>query len=293
MQLWAEAEHNQGVTLGGSKMKFRSTLVYVNLALGVLAPSLVTSQVMAAEGTEDADCVIFSENDMKGETWTAKVGGKDPFAAKLTDWWQGKSSSVFVRHGYVLEVYSEPYFSGRFLSLRPGLSNLNQGTEVANGVSVNLQDVGFLKQVGSYRCRVATSKVSTPIGDAPWIEGGYYYWYSGGNHYDEKWLKMQTVNGHAIITAHSDDTYSINVQDYEIDLTDGLVKINFKAYGGVTGTTEFAFKMAAARTDFHGMLDELVGTLKVIAQGFYRPHADKVAPPSPELVELAAFFATL
>jgi hypothetical protein len=290
MQLLAKARHIQGVTLGGSKMKFRSTLVYVNLALGALAPNLVTSQTMAAEGTEGADCVLFSENNMSGAAWTAKVGSKDPFVARLTDWWLGQSSSVFVRQGYVLELYSEPYFFGRYVALQSGFS---QGIAVSDGISVNLQDIGFLKQVGSYRCRVTTSKVSTPIGEAPWIEGGYYYWYSGGNHYDEKWLKMETVNGHAVITAHSHDTYSINVQDYVIDLTDGLVKINFKAYGGVTGTTEFAFRMAAARTDFHGMLDELVATLKVIAQGYYRPHADKLAPPSPELVELASFFATL
>ncbi|MBM4252602.1 MAG: hypothetical protein FJ146_11575 [Deltaproteobacteria bacterium] len=273
-------------------MKLWAAVVRVILALWVFAPAMMTGQALASDGDAavDADCALYSQENMTGASWTARVAGKDPYAPKLTDWWQGRVTSIYVRQGYVLELYAAPYFTGRFMALQPGLM---QGVTVAGGLSINLQDLGFSKEVASYRCRVATTRIETPVGDAPWVEGASYYWYSGGNHYDEKWLKMQTINGHAIVTAHSDDTYSINVQDYEIDLTEGLVKIRFKAYGGVTGVTEFAFKMAAARSDFHGMLDELVATMKVIAQGFYRPHADKAAPPAPELIELAAFFATL
>jgi hypothetical protein len=272
-------------------MKFWSTLASVTLSLWALVPMLANNQALASDvSAVDADCALYSQDNMGGASWTARVEGRDPFVAKLTEWWHGQATSVYVRNGYVLELYSEPYFSGRLLTIQPGLI---QGAAVADGLSINLQDLGFAKEVASFRCRLATTRVSTPAGDAPWIEGASYYWYSGGNHYDEKWLKMATVNGHAVITAHSDDTYSINVQDYEIDLTEGVVRIHFKAYGGVTGTSEFAFKMAAARSDFHGMLDELVATLKVIAQGFYRPHADRAAPPAPELLELATFFATI
>ena len=266
-------------------MNTKYILAVVFSSLALCLPKMARADALA----ERDDCILFSEVNMTGLYWTAQVGGKDAFSPLLGEIWNQRATSVYVRDGYVLEVYSEPYFAGTSVSLSRGAEGASL---VGDGVSVNLSSMAFDK-VASYRCRKVTGSVDTPFGTAPWIDGGDYYWFSGGNHYNQKSMKMQTVDGHAILKVHSDDTYHINEQDYEIDLTTGMVKINFKSMAGTTGSAEFALKLGGFRADFRMMVDELVDTLKVLAKGYYYAHSGSVAPPVPEVSEVASYFESI
>jgi len=257
-------------------------LVVMFYSLVTIFPSMARADAIA----ELDDCILFSDVNMTGLYWAAQAAGKDAFSPRLGDQWNQRTTSVYVRDGFGLEVYSEPDFAGTSGFFGRGAEG---SSLVGDGVSVNLSSMAFEK-VASYRCRKVTGTVDTPFGAAPWIDGGDYYWFSGGNHYNQKSMKMQTVDGHAILKVHSDDTYHINEQDYEIDLTTGNVKINLKSMSGTTGSAEFTLKLATFRSDFHMMVDELVDTLKVLAKGYYYEHSGSVAPPVPEVLEIASYF---
>jgi len=263
-------------------MNIKYILGFVLSSLVTLLPSVARADAIA----ELDDCILFSDVNMTGLYWAAQAAGKDAFSPRLGDQWNQRTTSVYVRDGFVLEVYSEPDFAGTSAFFGRGAEG---SSLVGDGVSVNLSSMAFEK-VASYRCRKVTGTVDTPFGAAPWIDGGDYYWFSGGNHYNQKSMKMQTVDGHAILKVHSDDTYHINEQDYEIDLTTGNVKINLKSMSGTTGSAEFTLKLATFRSDFHMMVDELVDTLKVLAKGYYYEHSGSVAPPVPEVLEIASYF---
>ena len=250
-------------------------------SLFAIVPSMARADLLA----QQPDCTLFSDVNMTGLHWTAQVGGKDEFSPLLGNLWNQRAASVYVRDGFVLEVYSEPYFAGTSVSLSRGAEG---SSLVADGVSVNLSSVS-IENVASYRCRKATGSVDTPFGRAPWTDGGDYYWFSGGNHYDQKSLKMQTVDGHAILKVHSDNTYRINEQDYDIDLTAGVVKVSFKSLSGTAGSAEFSLDLGAFRSDFRIMVDELVDTLKVLAKGYHYACYDAVAPPVPEVLQVASY----
>lgn len=135
--------------------------------------------------------------------------------------------------------------------------------------------------------------LDTKFGTVRWFEGARYYWYSGGNHYDQKWVEMHTLDGHAQLTVHSDDTYRINRQDYVIDLSAASVTLAIQSYANAKAQVAFDLDLATSRPEFRGLLAELAATLRVVARGFAYPGIDLKAPPAPELASLASYFEAI
>lgn len=243
-----------------------------------LAPAFAAAH--ADTSYDEADCAFFEHADRQGASWTAAVNGKDPYSATLTNWWQDRASSVWVRPGFVLEAYTEQAFQGTRLDVSSDLA-----TASAGGYSVNLDAFGFNDQVSSYRCRPAGQIKTLSRGTVLWLEAVPYSWLSGGNHPDHKTLDMRTEGQDLIVRVHADHTYGTSRQDYEVNLTQGKVHVEFLSSGLARGVADFDLLLASMRPDFKLTLQELIQHLQILAQG-YASYPPRVEPPKPELQSL-------
>lgn len=236
----------------------------------------------------DADCILFEHVNRQGATWTAQAEGKDPFSPKLTEWWQDRASSVWVRQGFVLEAYLEPGFQGQRVDLNadvPGLSSAD------NGYVMNLDALGVNDQLSSYRCRRLGETKILERGTLQWIEGAKYFWLSGGNHPNHKSVELITEGTDLIVRVLADNTYGTNRQSFELNLTTSKLRALFTVSGYAEGEANFDLNLATARPDFKMMLSEAIAAISSVAEG-YTTYPPVVEPPKPELQSLIAYLQT-
>ena len=243
----------------------------------------------AALAAPAGDCSLFTTPAGDGAGLHASLGDEHPFLPVLPAELTGKVSSIWLKNGVRLEAYGAPDFKGElkvFDQDSPGARAEN------GGVLISIAGTSFASQLASFRCRSTGVVIQTQAGALTWFEGARFYWFSGGNHYNQRWLEMHHgQDGHAVLTAHADDTYGINRQDYVIDLTSGDVTVTYRSYMDLKGSVQFQLGLARFRPELQATVTSLTKDLAVIAAGYNYDGRNRVSPPAPELNDVIAYLS--
>lgn len=226
----------------------------------------------AVEDNKPQDCLLFQEPDLKGNALKAKVELSDVSQSSLPEDFNDKISSLWVRDGYVLEVYKDANFLPAVLSSTSwsAVGSRQSEGDTQNGTSINLLQNApdFDGQISSFRCRIEGTTVEAfQNGKVNWFEGKKFSWRSDGSHPDHIWIEMTSdpTSSEPVVTIHEDTIYDSSRRDFVVNLKTGKVHALYSEGGYVKGKVEFDLFLAARRPEFRIMISDLARIIETIA----------------------------